>query len=412
MKELNRLKARFVLFNMILVTVILLLALTGGIFLIRKQVQRESRDALARVAVEQPVETIFALSAYARIPYFSVVVGTDGEIMLMDGIYNSFQGDEFLEQVADLVEKSGLESGELKDYHLRFQRVSHPAGCLFVFADTSYEDSMQERMIDSMILICGGIWVCLLAVSCIFANWAVKPAKESILQQKQFVADASHELKTPLTVITANAELLSSQVKGLSADADKWIQNISQECREMRSLIESLLVLAKNDLQKSKDRCKDVCNLSELAEEEALTFEAVFFQNEKSITYQVEDDIQIYGSETWIRKLLGILLDNAVKYSKPHGMTEISLKHVGKKKVRLQVKSEGEPVPDAEKQAVFRRFYRSDRVRSSGQGFGLGLAIASEIVKQCGAKIGLETEPDGNCFFVIFRLKEKNEKSC
>lgn len=406
MKELNRLKARFVLFNMILVTAILALALIGGIFLIRNQIQRESRDALARAAVQDPVETIFAFSTYARIPYFSVVVGADGELVLLDGIYNSFQGDEFLEQVAKLVEASGLDSGELKDYHLRFQRVSHPAGCLVAFADTSYEDSVQSRMIESMFLICGGIWFCLLIVSCIFANWAVKPAEESILRQKQFVADASHELKTPLTVITANAELLTSQYRGIYADADKWIQNISQECQEMRSLIESLLTLAKHDMQKTKGKCRETCNLSELAEEEALTFEAVFFQHEKTITYQVEDNLPVYGNEAWIRKLLGILLDNAVRYSKPGGQTEVVLKKIGRTKVRLQVRSEGNPIPDSEKQAVFRRFYRSDRVRSSGQGYGLGLAIATEITQQCGAKIGLETDAGGNCFFVIFRCKK------
>lgn len=404
---MNRLKTRFVLFNMVLVTLILGLALTGGIFLIRKQVQRESRDALARVSVEHPVETIFAWSAYTRVPYFSVVVGTNGEIMLMDGIYNSFQGEEYLERVAALVQQSGLESGELKDYHLRFQRVSHPSGCLFVFADTSYEDSMQERMIESMVLICGGIWICLFAVSCIFAGWAVNPVKESILRQKQFVADASHELKTPLTVITANAELLSGQGQMLSSDAEKWIWNISQECREMRSLIENLLVLAKNDLQKPKRKCSETCSLSEVAEEEVLTFEAVFFQNEKMVTSQLEEKIQVVGSEEWIRKLLGILLDNAVKYSKPGGHTELRLFRSGKRKVRLQVKSEGDPIPDKEKKAVFRRFYRADRVRSSGQGYGLGLAIANEIAKQCGAKIGLETGVDYNCFFVVFAAADR-----
>lgn len=410
MKELKRLKIKFVFFNMALVTAVLIFALAGGFLLMEKQVQRESRDALARVAMQETAGTIFEVTSYPRVPYFSVVVGADGNIVLMDGVYNSFQGDEFLEHVSCLVVESGLESGELEDYHLRFQRVSHPAGYLFAFTDTSYEDSMKNSMIGSMALTCGCIWICLLAVTCVFAKWAVKPVEESIIRQKKFVADASHELKTPLTVIAANAELLAGRCSGISADADKWIRNMNQECREMRSLIESLLLLARQDAAVTKKKCKEVCNLSDLVEEEVLTFEPVFFQNKKVINSQIEEDLMVCGEENQMRKLLGILLDNAVKYSRSGGMCEVSLKRAGHKKVRLQVKSPGEPIPESESKAVFRRFYRADRARSSGQGYGLGLAIACEIVKECNAKIGLETESDGNCFYIVFRPEKARKR--
>lgn len=403
MKELRRLKFRFVLFNMILVTAVLVLALAGGTVLIRRQVQRDGMEALERAALQDPVETIFELNAYTRIPYFTVVVETDGEVILMDGIYNSFQGEEFLEQVAEQVELSGLESGELEDYHLRFRRVILPTGCLFAFVDTSYEASVQEHMTESLHLICGGIWLCLLVVSCIFANWAVKPAEESLQRQKQFVADVSHELKTPLTVIAANAELLAEPCEQLSADTGKWIRSISGECQEMRTLVEHMLALAKADLQQKRKRCRATCALGELAEEEALTFEAVFFQKGKYITYQVDDAVRVYGEEGEVRKLLGILLDNAAKYSETGKTTEVSVKRMGGKRVRLEVKSPGKPIPEGERKAVFRRFYRCDRARSSGQGYGLGLAIAEELAAHCGARIGLEPEPDGNCFYVVFR---------
>ena len=228
--------------------------------------------------------------------------------------------------------------------------------------------------------------------------------EESIIRQKQFVADASHELKTPLTVIVANAELLADTFSGISADADKWIRNMNQECKEIRVLIENLLMLAKQDLLTGRKKCKECCNLSELAEEAVLTFEPVFFQNKKEIDSQIEEDQIICGNENQVRTLLRILLDNAVKYSDPGSISVVMLKKISKKKVRLQVSSKGMPIPESEKQAVFRRFYRSDPARSSGQGFGLGLAIACEIVKTCGAKIGVETEQDGNCFYVVFQI--------
>lgn len=405
MKELNRLKIKFVFFNMVLVTAVLFFSLMGGLCLIEKQMQRESEDVLARAAMQKDTSgTIFESTSYARVPYFSVVMQADGDIVLMDGIYNSFQGNEFLEQVTWMVAESGLESGELEHYHLRFQKIEQPEGYLFAFADTSYENSIKKSMIGSVIMICGCIWICLLMASCVFAQWAVKPVETSMVRQKQFVADASHELKTPLTVIAANAELLEGVCGGITADADKWIRNMNQECKEMRTLLENLLLLARQDVLAVRKKCRENCNLSELVEEEVLIFEPVFFQARKSVDAQIEEGLNVRGAEEQVRKILGILLDNAVKYSKSGSVTEVTLRKSGKKKVRLQVKSLGEPIPEEEKNAVFQRFYRSDRVRSSGQGFGLGLAIASEIVKECDAKIGLDTEKSGNSFYVVFQL--------
>lgn len=405
MKELNRLKVRFVLFNMILVTAVLGAAMIAGILLISRQVRRESSSVLARAIMQEVDGQIFEGDSYVRIPHFSMVVGSDGSVTLLDGVYNSFPGEEFLMRVAGLGLESGLESGDLDEYHLRFQRASHPTGYLFAFADTSYEDSMRDGMIRNMIIICGGIWLCLLGISCFFAKWVVRPVEESVRRQKQFVADASHELKTPLTVIAANTELLSGTCLGISAEVDKWIGNMNQECQEMRTLIESLLMLARNDMQIPLHRIRESVNLSDLVAEEVLIFEPVFFQNRRTLLSELEEEISVGGNEAQIHQLLRILLDNAVKYSIPEGATEVVLKRAGRRSACLQVRSQGEPIPKSEQKAVFRRFYRADRARSSGQGYGLGLAIASEIVRSCRGKIGIETEEGWNCFYVIFRLK-------
>ena len=403
MKELNRLRFRFILFNMLLVTAVLAAALLAGTFLVKQQVKSESSSLLSR-AVAQDIEgEIFEATPYVRIPYFSVVVRQDGTVTLLDGVYNSFQGEDFLERVAVLGLQSGLETGELEEYHLRFRRASHPTGYLLAFADTSYEDSMRDSMLRNMAVLCGGVWVGLFVISCFFAKWAVKPVEDSVRRQRQFVADASHELKTPLTVIAANAELLAGQCRGISADVDKWIGNMNQECREMRKLIESLLLLARSDIPAAWKKTLQVCNLSDLVAEEVLVFEPVFFQNRKSVTAQIAEDIQIRGNENQICQLLKILLDNAVKYSAPGKMSEVVLKKSGRHKVCLQVISRGEPIPETERKVIFNRFYRGDTARSSGQGYGLGLAIASEIAHNCKARIGVETVEDGNCFYVIFR---------
>lgn len=403
MKELSRLRGRFVLYNMLLVTMVLGAAMFAGTLLVTRQVRSESSSVLSRAVTQETEGQIFEAAPYVRIPYFTVVVRPDGMVTLLDGVYNSFQGEEFLQRVAWLGLESGAESGELEEYHLRFQRVSHPTGYLFAFADTSYEDSMRDGMMRNMALICGGIWLGLLVISCFFAKWAVKPVEESVRRQKQFVADASHELKTPLTVIAANAELLAGHCHGISADVDKWMNNMNQECHEMRELIESLLMLARSDIQTPQQKKKESCRLSDLAAEEVLVFEPVFFQNRKTIISEITENVEIRGNEAQLRQLLKILLDNAVKYSAAGGTTEVMLRRIGRKKICLQVKSQGEPIPEAERKAVFRRFYRADAARSSGQGYGLGLAIASEIAQSCRARIGLTAEADGNCFYVIFK---------
>lgn len=354
MKELNRLKARFVLFNMILVTAVLGAAMIAGILLISRQVRRESSSVLARAIMQEVDGQIFEGDSYVRIPHFSMVVGSDGSVTLLDGVYNSFPGEEFLMRVAGLGLESGLESGDLDEYHLRFQRASHPTGYLFAFADTSYEDSMRDGMIRNMIIICGGIWLCLLGISCFFAKWVVRPVEESVRRQKQFVADASHELKTPLTVIAANTELLSGTCLGISAEVDKWIGNMNQECQEMRTLIESLLMLARNDMQISLHRIKESVNLSDLVAEEVLMFEPVFFQNRRTLVSELEEEISVCGNEAQIHQLLKILLDNAVKHSVPEGATEVFLKRAGRRSACLQVRSQGEPIPKSEQKAVFR----------------------------------------------------------
>ena len=122
------------------------------------------------------------------------------------------------------------------------------------------------------------VWLGFFALSYFFSRWAVKPVEESVRMQKQFVADASHELKTPLTVITANAELLQERYAGISAEADKWMEHVNQECREMRSLVESLLLLARNDAYVPSKGEFTRFSLSELVMDKILIFETLFYQ--------------------------------------------------------------------------------------------------------------------------------------
>ena len=194
--------------------------------------------------------------------------------------------------------------------------------------------------------------------------------------QKQFVADASHELKTPLTVITANAGLLEERCAGLPEEAKRWLSNINQECRDMRTLVESLLLLAKGDTwTKRKDGWK-VFSFSDLVTEKLLIFEPLFYQAGKELRFEAADDVSVKGDASQLGKLVTVLLDNAVKYADGTGRVEVRLETAGRGRARLWVNSEGEPIPKEKRTLIFQRFYRDEKVRASRTGYGLGLAIA------------------------------------
>ena len=408
MKEISRLRLKFICYNMLIVTAVIGITFCAAAFIMEKRVGAQGRQALAKVVSQEEHPLIFTTISPAQIPYFSVIVGEDGMVTPWEGGYESFPGQDFLEQMAWLSMAGEEDMGILEGYHLRYLRVSRPTGYMIAFADTSYEDSLRSGVMKYGGLACAGIWLGFLVLSYFFSRWAVKPVEESIRMQKQFVADASHELKTPLTVITANTELLSEQYTGISAEADKWLEHIMQECREMRSLVESLLMLAKNDALTQKKGTFSVFSLSDLVMEKVLTFEPVFYQEEKQLEYQLDEEVQMLGDPEQMGQLIKALLDNAVKYSLPKGKTVVKLETAGRRRIRLWVNSQGEAIPEDKRSLIFRRFYRGDSARSSCSGYGLGLAIAAETAGKHRGRIGMEYRDGMNCFYV--RLK--CHKSC
>ena len=408
MKEISRLRLKFICYNMLIVTAVIGITFCAAAFIMEKRVGAQGRQALAKVVSQEEHPLIFTTISPAQIPYFSDIVGEDGMVTPWGGGYESFPGQDFLEQMAWLSMAGEEDMGILEGYHLRYLRVSRPTGYMIAFADTSYEDSLRSGVMKYGGLACAGIWLGFLVLSYFFSRWAVKPVEESIRMQKQFVADASHELKTPLTVITANTELLSEQYTGISAEADKWLEHIMQECREMRSLVESLLMLAKNDALTQKKGTFSVFSLSDLVMEKVLTFEPVFYQEEKQLEYQLDEEVQMLGDPEQMGQLIKALLDNAVKYSLPKGKTVVKLETAGRRRIRLWVNSQGEAIPEDKRSLIFRRFYRGDSARSSCSGYGLGLAIAAETAGKHRGRIGMEYRDGMNCFYVRLNC----HKSC
>ena len=404
MKEIDRLRWKFMLYNMLIVTAVIGITFGSAALLVKRRGYEQVNAVLSQTAGTRQEETlIFKIASPVRVPYFSVVVEADGSVTLQDGSYNLLPSQEVLEQVAWISMGMQGEQGILEDYSLQYLRVSHPAGCLIAFADTSYEEAMIDGMLVNGGIVCGLIWLGFLVLSYFFARWAVGPVADAVQHQKQFVADASHELKTPLTIITANAELLRDSCQGMTEQVDQWLDNVNQECIQMRHLVESLLMLAKSDLTRTDTADWERVNFSDLVMEESLTFEPVFYQLGKELDEEVEENLWVTGSPRELRQVVKILLDNAAKYSREKGLTQVLLKSVGRKQVELGVISEGNVIPREQRKAVFRRFYRGDASRSSTDSYGLGLALAWAIVKNHRGTIRLEADGESNHFTIKIR---------
>ena len=223
-----------------------------------------------------------------------------------------------------------------------------------------------------------------------------KPVAESFDKQKQFIADASHELKTPLSVIIASADALES-----NPSEKKWLANIKSESDRMNKLIADLLDLAKSEAIDDKSEFA-VGDLSKLIEKASLTFEGIMFEKGVVLNDDIQSGIELNMNSYKIQQLISILLDNAVKHSEKGGTVEIALKK--DKDIVLTVTNDGEGIPKGEEEKIFERFYRADASRNRNDNrYGLGLAIAKNICQLHNATITAKSENGKTTFKVVFK---------
>ncbi|MNW50737.1 Alkaline phosphatase synthesis sensor protein PhoR [compost metagenome] len=214
-----------------------------------------------------------------------------------------------------------------------------------------------------------------------FANRAIAPVKEAFDKQKQFIADASHELKTPLAIINTNADVLLTNPEETISRQAKWLHYIKSETERMSKLTRDLLYLTEMDDAKATVLFSRF-DLNEAVESVLLTMEAVIFEKELVLNYDIEPELTAYGNPEQIKQVIMILLDNAVKYANPNGEITLSLKKTHNEMI-LAVTNTGEGIPPEHLPRIFDRFYRTDASRARKQGgYGLGLAIAKSIVEQ------------------------------
>ena len=221
----------------------------------------------------------------------------------------------------------------------------------------------------------------------------VKPVEETLDMQKRFISDASHELKTPLAVIEANTGVLESEV-----GESKWTGYIHNEIESMNKLVNDLLLLAKTegtDIQNISD-----FNLSQTVEIISAGFEGLAFENSVTLDYQIESDLSFKGDKEDIKHILSTLIDNAIKHSEKNSSVTVSLLKE-KSDYIIKVKNKGEPIPKEDREHIFDRFYRVDKVRNREEKrYGLGLAIAQQAAEKYKGNITVDCK-DGFTEFTV-----------
>lgn len=395
----KKLKLKFIVIMMSIVTIMLCVIMFMILFFTKRNLESESIHIMQNIADRplmphlpgKPRDTM-------RFPYIVLQLGKHRELMSAEGGYYDLSDESFLEKLIDYAFFEDAPVGVLKEYDLRFFRRDTPEGCVIVYADISNELTILHSLLRNCIFIG---FACLLVFYCIsflLAGWVVKPADKAWRQQRQFIADASHELKTPLTVIMANAELLQNSDQDEDSRA-VFSANILTMSRQMRTLVEQMLELARGDDVKSHTVFSSF-DLSRLLSGAILPFEPVFFERGLTLHADIAKNILIKGDPDKLRRLLEILLDNAQKYSHEKGATWVALQKRGKKHCLLTVANEGNAIPAQNMDNLFKRFYRADESRTRTGSFGLGLSIAESIASYHKGKIWAESKNGINTFFV------------
>lgn len=288
---------------------------------------------------------------------------------------------------------TGKSAGALNGY--QYLIVEKPYGKLLVFADQRISNALTDQLMTTSLIIGGITLFILFFVSLFLANLMVKPVEEAFEKQKRFVSDASHELKTPLSVITVNADVLAEDI-----GKNKYLSYIQSEATRMNILVNDLLTMAK--LNSHDTACVfSSFNLSTSVESIALTFESTAFEEHKNYQLNIEDGIFYSGDINKIKQVIAILIDNAIKHADDNGLVTVSLKKIGDK-IHLEVFNTGLGIPEDQKAKIFERFYRYDDSRSKNTGgYGLGLAIAKAIVDDHRGKIKVKSEINHWAKFIV-----------
>ncbi len=299
--------------------------------------------------------------------------------------------DEIRNYAKELSNKK-TEEGYIGKYIYKIRKIGNNGKEITLMENEEAIKRLKVIMIIAIIIGFLGI-ILIYIIAKKIASTIVKPVEESFNKQKQFVSDASHELKTPLAVIEANADVLQSKT-----GENKWITYIQNEVQSMNKLVNDLLTLARMENTNSTNFQK--FDLSKEVQMSVAVFESMIYEKEIKLETNIDKGIVFNGDKEDIKHIISIILDNAIKHTEKDGRIIVNAEKE-KSDIKIEIKNQGEPISVEEQEKIFERFYRVDKARSrSEKRYGLGLSIAKEIVDKYSGTIKASSK-DGFTSFVV-----------
>jgi signal transduction histidine kinase len=330
---------------------------------------------------------------YNSSKYYLVLLGSDQTVLRLYNDNSSGYSNQELSKLAMTLLQKGNKKGTYHSFTYFIKAKKN--GTYIAFSNGVFQNTYLDTLF-SNILIFGFIGlILLLLVSIWLSRWLITPLESAFNKQKQFISDASHEIKTPIAVISSNADALEREI-----GKNKWLEYIQNETLWMNKLINTLLQLATIDSYED-GKLQNKFNFSEVVMSIVLPFESIIYDKQIKLIDQIDDNIYVAGDSIQLGQLISILLDNAINHTEPGGIITVKLKQQRDKKI-LTVANTGNEIPLSEQKLIFERFYRADKARTRGNGnYGLGLAIANAITHSHNGKITVACKNQTTTFTVV-----------
>ena len=358
-----------------------------------------SRNNIAESYEYQLRQAVVSGTSEARVPCFVAEVLPSGTVRVSGSNYYDLQDEDTLLPLVTAALSADADSGVLRTQHMRYFRLEGALTVRIAFMDSTFEQATLRALVRVCLLIGAAALLVLFGLSWLLSGFVTRPVARTWQNQQQFLSDASHELKTPLTVILSSADLLKTSAQ---PEQRQYVDNISVESRRMKALVEDMLTLSRTESGRAAPFAP--LDLSDLVTDAALRFEPVAFEAGHPLQYDIQNGASLSGDRQQLDQLLDILLDNAVKYAAEDAPIRLTLDISGKNAV-LAVENPGDPIPPDKLPHLFDRFYRVDDARTGAGGFGLGLAIAQQIVRRHKGAITAASDARATRFTVTLPLR-------
>lgn len=333
-------------------------------------------------------------SDYQLSTFYSVAISNNGSVLAVDNGNKELYNNDKLTQIAKSILDEKKYSGRTSN--LSYVVKDKNGYTLVAFMDNTVSEAGLRTMLRYVLIVGFASIIGMFLLSLPLSKRIIKPLEENDRKQKQFISDASHELKTPVAIIGTNTELLSREIGN-----NEWLENIKYENGRMGILIKQLL-----DLSHAEDVIVSMenINFSRIILGEILAFESFAFEKEKEFIIDIDEDVYLFGNQIQLKQLASIILDNAIRHSSGKNIN-INLKRKNNT-IELNLINDSNEIPQEKLNHIFDRFYRVDEVRNSEDShYGIGLSIAKAIVEKHGGNIEVLTKNGKFKLIIKFFIK-------